>query len=78
MVRKLLVSIVAVVAVLPAGSASATDSVRVFTPDVPVHTTSSSSPCLTVKQGGATYNPSTGAWTVQPITVQFTSVTDCI
>ena len=79
MLRTLLVtSIAAAAVVLPAAGASAAGAVGVFTPTVPLYTGASSSPCLTVKEGGASYNPSTGAWTVQPITVQFTSVSDCL
>jgi hypothetical protein len=78
MVRRLLATSVVLAASIPMGAASAADTISVFTPSVPIYTTSSSTPCLEVKQGGATYNPSTGAWTVQPVTVRFTSVSDCL
>lgn len=78
MARKLLVSIAIVTAVLPVGAASADQTIGVFTPTVPVQSVSRSGPCATVKSGGAAYNPSTGAYTIQPITVEFSSVTNCI
>lgn len=59
------------------GASSAEAAVGVFTPSIPVHTTSSTA-CVTVTNGGASYDPYTGAIVVKPTTVQFGGVSNCV
>lgn len=73
----LAVGVVAAAGLSLSGAASADAAFEVFTPSVPVHTMSST-PCMTVTNGGASYDPSTGVIVVKPTTIQFGGLHNCI